>query len=214
MPKVQELREADDWKRFANVSIQEQLCAKMEALQRGRGSRSHRRAQVRELQQQWREAADVPRAQADALWRRFKAAHDEVWARCEAHFAAQAQERAENLAKKIALCEQAEALADSTQLDSDGRSDQEAAGRVEDHRSGVARQGKGDLGSLPRGLRSLLHPPPRGPRRSARRSWAREPREEGRAVRARRGAGRIDRLGCRRRPRSRSSRPSGGRSAR
>ena len=46
--------------------------------------------QVRELQQQWRQAADVPRAQGEALWRRFKAAHDEVWARCEAHFAAQA----------------------------------------------------------------------------------------------------------------------------
>jgi hypothetical protein len=70
---------------------------------------------VRELQQQWREAADVPRAQADALWRRFKTAHDEVWVRCEAYFAAQAQERAENLAKKLAMCEKAEALADSTQ---------------------------------------------------------------------------------------------------
>src|SRR5204862_8317930 len=59
--------------------------------------------------------ADVPPAQADALWRRFKTAHDEVWARCEAYFAAQAQERADNLAKKLALCEKAEALADSTQ---------------------------------------------------------------------------------------------------
>src|SRR5581483_2534797 len=34
--------------------------------------------------------------------------------RVEAHFATQAQERSENLTKKIALCEQAEALADST----------------------------------------------------------------------------------------------------
>ena len=34
-------------------------------------------SEVRELQEQWRQAADVPRAQADALWRRFKAAHDE-----------------------------------------------------------------------------------------------------------------------------------------
>jgi hypothetical protein len=48
------------------------------------------------------------------LWRRFKAAHDEVWAKCEAAFAEQAQQRADNLARKIALCEQAEALADST----------------------------------------------------------------------------------------------------
>ena len=114
VPKVQELREADDWKRFANASIQEQLCAKMEALKSVEDPESISRT-VRELQQQWREAADVPRAQADALWRRFKTAHDEVWSRCEAYFAAQAQERAENLAKKLALCEQAESLADSTQ---------------------------------------------------------------------------------------------------
>src|SRR5262249_37205512 len=62
----------------------------------------------------WREVADVPRAQADLLWRRFKTAHDAVWPRCEAHFAAEAQARAENLARKTALCEQAESMADST----------------------------------------------------------------------------------------------------
>jgi hypothetical protein len=112
-PKVQELREADDWRRFANVAIQEQLCARMEALKTADDLDAAAR-EVRELQEQWRKAADVPRAQAEPLWRRFKAAHDEVWARCEAHFASQATERAENLARKLALCEQAEALADST----------------------------------------------------------------------------------------------------
>ena len=56
----------------------------------------------------------MPRAQGEALWRRFKTAHDEVWARCEAHFAAQAGVRADNLARKIALCERAEAHAGST----------------------------------------------------------------------------------------------------
>ncbi len=70
--------------------------------------------QVRDLQQQWRQAADVPRAQGELLWKRFKTAHDEAWTRCEAHFAAQAEARGGNLAKKIALCERAEALADST----------------------------------------------------------------------------------------------------
>lgn len=112
-PKVQELREADDWKRFANVAIQEQLCARMEALKTAEDLDAAAR-EVRELQEQWRKAADVPRAQAEALWKRFKAAHDEVWARCEAHFTSQSAERAENLAKKLALCERAEALADST----------------------------------------------------------------------------------------------------
>lgn len=112
-PKVQELREADDWRRFANVAIQEQLCAKMEALKVAEDLDAAAR-QVRELQEQWRASADVPRAQADALWRRFKAAHDEVWARCETHFTQQAAERGDNLTRKTALCEQAEALKDST----------------------------------------------------------------------------------------------------
>jgi len=112
-PKLHELREADDWKRFANVAIQEQLCARMEVLRTAEDLDAAAR-EVRELQEQWRAAAEVPRAQADALWRRFKTAHDEVWARCEAHFASQATERAENLAKKMVLCEQAEALSDST----------------------------------------------------------------------------------------------------
>ncbi len=112
-PKIQELREADDWKRFANVAIQEQLCARMEVL-KATEDLDGAAKEVRELQEQWRASADVPRAQADGLWRRFKAAHDEVWARCEAHFAAQATERADNLAKKTVLCEQAEALSGST----------------------------------------------------------------------------------------------------
>ena len=105
-PKVHELREADDWRRFANVSIQEQLCAKMEALKPGRGCREGSPHEVRDLQQQWRQAADVPRAQADALWRRFKTAHDEVWAECEAHFAAAGTgARRRTSRERLALCE-------------------------------------------------------------------------------------------------------------
>jgi hypothetical protein len=69
---------------------------------------------VRTLQQQWRGVADAPRAQADQLWKRFKAAHDIVWPRCQAHFAAEAEARVANLARKTALCEKAEALAGST----------------------------------------------------------------------------------------------------
>ncbi len=112
-PKVVELREVADWQRWANIGIQEQLCEKMEALAQIEDPEQVATT-IRDLQQQWRQAADVPRAQGAALWQRFKAAHDAAWARCEAHFAAQAEVRAENLAKKIALCERAEALADST----------------------------------------------------------------------------------------------------
>jgi hypothetical protein len=112
-PKLQALREVEGWQRWANVGIQEQLCEKMEALISESNPEQivHR---IRDLQQQWRQAADVPRAQSDVLWQRFKKAHDEVWARCEAFFAAEAQTRAENLQKKLALCERVEAIADST----------------------------------------------------------------------------------------------------
>ena len=113
MPKVQEMRDVADWQRWANVGLQEQLCEKMEALKAVEDPEEIAR-QVRDLQQQWRQAADVPRAQGEALWKRFKAAHDEAWTRCEAHVAAQSEARAGNLAKKVALCERAEALADST----------------------------------------------------------------------------------------------------
>jgi uncharacterized protein DUF349 len=113
MPKVQELRDVADWQRWANVGIQEQLCEKMEALKAIEDPEEIAR-HVRDLQAQWRQAADVPRAQGEALWRRFKAAHDAAWARCEAHFAAQTEARSSNLARKIALSERAEALAGST----------------------------------------------------------------------------------------------------
>jgi hypothetical protein len=112
-PKVLELREAEDWARWANVGVQEQLIAKMEGLKALDDAEAIAR-EVRSLQEQWKKVADVPRPQADALWRRFKAAHDEVWAKCEAHFAAEAQARAENLTRKVALCEKAEGLAEST----------------------------------------------------------------------------------------------------
>ena len=113
MPKVQELRDVADWQRWANVGIQEQLCEKMEALKSVEDPEEIAK-QVRDLQQQWRQAADVPRAQGEALWRRFKAAHDAAWARCEAHFAAQTEARSANLARKIELSERAEALSGST----------------------------------------------------------------------------------------------------
>ena len=111
--KVQELRELTEWQRWANLGVQEQLCTKMEALS-ALDDPPEMARQVRALQEQWRKASDVPRPQGDALWRRFKAAHDVVWARCAAHFAAEAEARAQNLARKAALCEEAESLADST----------------------------------------------------------------------------------------------------
>ncbi len=112
-PRVQELREADEWMRWANVGIQEDLCRQAEAL-REIGDAAEAARKLRDLQQQWKRAAAVPRDRAQELWERFKKAGDEVHARAETHFAQEAAERATSLERKEALCQQAEALAESS----------------------------------------------------------------------------------------------------
>jgi Arc/MetJ-type ribon-helix-helix transcriptional regulator len=114
VPRVQELRDADEWQRWANLQVQEELCREMEALKAEENLETAAR-RMRELQARWKQVALAPRAQGEAMWRRFKAAQDEVFNRTSAHFAAQNEERAANLARKQALCEHAESLADSTE---------------------------------------------------------------------------------------------------
>ena len=112
-PRVQELRETDEWARWANVGIQEALCRQAEALREVTDAGEAAR-QMRELQQQWKRASLVPRDRARELWERFRKAGDEVNAREEAQVAQEATERGASLAAKEALCQQAEALAEST----------------------------------------------------------------------------------------------------
>ena len=112
-PKVQELRDADEWQRWANLQVQEQLCKEMEALKELPDSEGAAR-RMRELQGRWKDVALAPPAKGELMWRRFKTAQDEVFARAAPLFAAQAEERTSNLSKKQVLCERAEALADST----------------------------------------------------------------------------------------------------
>jgi hypothetical protein len=113
-PRLQEIREADEWTRWANATQQEELCKRVEALV-AEEDLDKAAAQLREIDAQWKKVAQAPRDQAEALWKRFKAGRDQVQARCREHFAKQSQERGENLKKKQALAEQAEALAASTE---------------------------------------------------------------------------------------------------
>ena len=111
--RLQELREDEEWKRWANLGVQEELCARVEALREEADLEAAARA-LHELDARWKQAAQAPKEKGEALWARFKAARDEVKARCDAYFARLAEEEAENLAKKEALCARAEALAEST----------------------------------------------------------------------------------------------------
>ncbi len=112
-PLVQQLREDAEWRRFANLTVQEELCARMEALVAEPDLEKAAR-ELRELDARWKQAKEVPKEKADALWGRFRAAREQVKTRSDSFFARQRDELAASLQKKEALCERAEALAEST----------------------------------------------------------------------------------------------------
>ena len=162
--------------------------------------------QVKELQEQWRQVSDVPRQQGDALWRRFKAAHDVAWNRCAAYFAEQAEVRAPTWRRKSHSANRPR-RSGLERLDPDCRSHQIAAGRVEGRRARVARTGKSHLGALPRRLRPVFHPPA-GDLVERKATWtANLAKKEALCARSRRSP--IQPSGRPPRPRSSGCRPSG-----
>ncbi len=118
-PKLHELREMDEWKRFANAAVQEELIAQAEGLPKKydleKPEEMEKAArELHEIQERWKTAAEAPRAQAQTLWHRYRQAADPIQAKAREFFAARAVERDDNLKRKLALCDRAEALADST----------------------------------------------------------------------------------------------------
>jgi hypothetical protein len=138
-PRLHDLREMDEWKRFANAAVQEELIAKAEALRAKYsldgsspassevlpdGSTATKEAkpediekaarELHEIQERWKQVAEAPRAQAQALWHRYRQAADPIQTKAREFFAQRAEERTANLRLKMVLVERAEALADST----------------------------------------------------------------------------------------------------
>ncbi len=112
-PRVQDLREADEWERWANAGVQESLIRRLEAL-REEPDLGAVAKQLRGVQDEWHKVRAVPREKGRELWQRYKTIEGEIRARCEVFFQHQAVERGENLKAKEALCAQVEALAEST----------------------------------------------------------------------------------------------------
>ncbi len=124
-PRLHDLREMDEWKRFANAAVQEELIAKTEALrvkygfdQEGGGAKDEDleklAREMHEIQERWKTVAEAPRAQAQALWHRYRQAADPMQVRVREFFVHRNEERQQNLERKLALIERAEAVADST----------------------------------------------------------------------------------------------------
>jgi hypothetical protein len=123
-PRLHELREMDEWKRFANAAVQEELIAKTEALRAKYGFDSADgikhddldkiARELHDIQERWKHAAEAPRAQAQALWHRYRQAADPIQTKVREFFAQRVEERKENLDRKLALIARAEALSSSS----------------------------------------------------------------------------------------------------
>lgn len=101
-----------------NLEIKTDLCEKAEALLAVEDVISAF-GQLQALHQQWKETGPVERDLREELWARFKNASTEINKRHQAHFEGIKAREAENLEKKTALCEQAEALL--SQTDAEGK---------------------------------------------------------------------------------------------
>src|SRR5262249_4232991 len=117
-PRLHELREMDEWKRFANAAVQAELTARTEALRtryhfdqpEGPGPEDVEKAarELHDIQERWKQVAEAPRAQAQALWHRYRQAADPILAKTREFFAQRSEERKSNLQRKMELIERAE----------------------------------------------------------------------------------------------------------
>jgi hypothetical protein len=111
--RVAELREAEDWKRWANAPKLETLCQRAESLLELTDLKQASQ-ELKALQAAWKQAGPATKDKQQQLWERFKAATDQVHERTRAYFATLDEQRGVSLAKKEELIARVEALAESS----------------------------------------------------------------------------------------------------
>ena len=208
-PRLHELREMDEWKRFANAAVQEELIAQTEALRakyhferrRRPLDRRHREGRARAARdpgalEAGRRSAARPGAGAVAPLPPGR--RSDPGARRASSSRSASEERKGNLERKLALIERAEALADSTDWIKTADELKKLQPEWQQIGAGAAPRHARDLEALPRRLRQVLHAPQRRPR-AAQGNVVGQPGEEGGALRARRGARGLARVGAGRR---------------
>jgi hypothetical protein len=104
--------EERDESRAENLKKYEAMCVRAEELAKS-SDWKHTADELKALQAEWKAGGPMPKEQSEAMWARFRAACDGFFERRKEHFAEADAERDANLKKKIALCEQVEALAKS-----------------------------------------------------------------------------------------------------
>src|SRR4029079_13289236 len=94
--RIQELREADEWSRWGNAAVQEELCRRLEALV-AREDHERVAVELRQADARWAEVRFAPKDQARALRDRYQAARAQIKARLDDYYAKREEEGSRNL---------------------------------------------------------------------------------------------------------------------
>ncbi len=103
-----QLRELQHWRRWGADQHREGLCADMEALIAKELPMEALADQLHTLQMDWKGLDKSGSPANQALWERFHAASEAVYARCRPHMEAQATERESNRLARERVCQQIE----------------------------------------------------------------------------------------------------------
>jgi hypothetical protein len=116
--QVKELRDAEDWQRWANVPRLEALIKEAEALlELDDVSGPDLGLLLKDLQSRWKTIGPAPQKRSKELWDQFKATCDKVYEKVKVGRDAEKEKWAQSAAAKEQLIASAEALAASTDWD-------------------------------------------------------------------------------------------------
>ena len=97
-----------------NLKIKEDICAQIEELAAAEGEWAEQLRKIQELQAKWKNTGYVPKTQNHIIWERYQTAVNSFFKKQEAYKKRIGEQINERIAAREKLCEEAEALANST----------------------------------------------------------------------------------------------------
>ncbi|MFQ5558980.1 MAG: DUF349 domain-containing protein [Nitrospinota bacterium] len=110
--KKREFMESEDWERWANKNLKEELCEAVEALNKVNDLEVVAQ-KVKEAQARWKTIGAIPQNESQSLWDRFREACEQNFERCKPYLQEMETKRAQSLVRKKEICAEAKELSQS-----------------------------------------------------------------------------------------------------
>jgi len=114
MDSVSPLLKEQEQSQEENLKVKDDICAKIETLAAEEGEWNEQLKKIQELQVAWKNTGFVPKAQNHIIWERYQNAINSFFKKQEAYKKSVNEQINGRIAAREKLCEEAEALANST----------------------------------------------------------------------------------------------------